>query len=69
MKEAPVTALATSPTRRLIVLGAPLTFAAVSVFHPLDHPAELGGAVARWMTVHVLQLDRVDGAHSEPAER
>jgi hypothetical protein len=28
----------------------------VSVFHPQDHPAELGGAVSRWMTVHLLQL-------------
>ena len=44
------------PARRLILVGTPLAFAAVSAFHPQDHPAELGGAVSRWMTVHVLQL-------------
>jgi hypothetical protein len=44
------------PARRLILVSTPLAIAAVSVFHPQDNPAELGGAVSRWMTVHLLQL-------------
>jgi hypothetical protein len=51
-----MTALRTSRAGRLMLLGTPLLFAGVSVFHPQDHPAELGGAVSRWMAVHLLQL-------------
>lgn len=43
--------------RRWFVVGTPLVFAGVSVFHPMDHPAELtGGGVSRWIAVHLLQL-------------
>ena len=44
-----------------VVLGSSTegAFAAVSVFHPQDHRAELGGAVFRWMAVHILQLGSV----------
>lgn len=43
--------------RRWFVVGTPLVFAGISVFHPLSHPAELaGGGVSRWIAVHLLQL-------------
>ncbi len=42
--------------RRLALLGPPLMLAALTLFHPLNHPADLEGGVTRWLTLHVLQL-------------
>lgn len=42
--------------RRVVLLGAPSAFAVLTLFHPSAHPADLGGATTRWMTVHVGQL-------------
>lgn len=42
--------------RRLILLGPPLALAVLTTFHPLQHPAELEGAVTRWLALHVLQV-------------
>jgi hypothetical protein len=42
--------------RRLVLVGTPLAFAAVTVFHPMASPDEPGLAVGRWMAVHILQV-------------
>lgn len=41
--------------RRLVLLGTPPAFAALTLFHPEQHPGQLEDAT-RWMTVHVGQL-------------
>ena len=38
-----------------LLTAAPLAFAALTLFHPFVHPADLDGT-GRWLTVHVLQL-------------
>jgi hypothetical protein len=41
--------------RRLVLLGTPPAFAALTLFHPAQHPGHLEDTT-RWMTVHVGQL-------------
>jgi hypothetical protein len=41
--------------RRLVLLGTPPAFAALTLFHPAEHPGHLEDTT-RWMTVHVGQL-------------
>ncbi|MEV6492026.1 hypothetical protein AB0M20_25920 [Actinoplanes sp. NPDC051633] len=43
-------------TRRAILLGVPLAFAALTLLHPQQDPHELGSAATRWLVVHALQL-------------
>ena len=42
--------------RRALLVGVPATFAALTLLHPMEDPWELGGALDRWMLVHVGQL-------------
>jgi hypothetical protein len=46
----------TSLLRRLVLLGTPLAFAAVTLLHPMASPDEPSLAVGRWWTVHLLQI-------------
>ncbi|HSK54919.1 MAG TPA: hypothetical protein VK908_06665, partial [Jiangellales bacterium] len=41
--------------RRLVLLGTPPAFAALTLFHPAQHPRQLEDTT-RWMTVHMGQL-------------
>jgi hypothetical protein len=42
--------------KRLVLLGTPLAFAVVTVFHPMASPDEPDLAVGRWLAVHILQV-------------
>jgi hypothetical protein len=42
--------------RRLVLLGTPLAFAAVTLLHPMASPDEPGLALGRWWAVHLLQI-------------
>lgn len=43
--------------RRLLVIGVPLAFAVVSVFHPTPaRPSNLADEVGWWTTLHLLQI-------------
>jgi hypothetical protein len=42
--------------RRLVLLGTPLAFAAVTLLHPMASPDEPNLALGRWWTVHLLQI-------------
>ena len=42
--------------KRVGLLGAPLAFAALTLFHSHHSPSELGEDITQWMVVHALQL-------------
>jgi hypothetical protein len=46
----------TAAGRRTLLIGVPVTFAALTLLHPMEDPWELGSALDRWMLVHVGQL-------------
>lgn len=43
-------------SRRTLVVATPVLFAGLTLLHPMEDPWELGGALSRWMAVHVGQL-------------
>jgi hypothetical protein len=46
----------TSLLGRLVMIGTPVAFAAVTVLHPMGNPEGADLAVGRWLTVHLLQI-------------
>ena len=48
---------ASTPVRRALVIGVPIVFAVVAVFHPSPWPiTDLAEKVGWWTTLHVLQI-------------
>jgi hypothetical protein len=46
-----------TPVRRLLVIGVPIVFAVVAVFHPSPWPiTDLAEKVGWWTTLHMLQI-------------